>query len=231
MMGPMTGVGREGCLERGLVQSLAAGRCPKDELATAQRHLSECARCRSAVVATASGVRGPGETVVMMRRETPKARAGVKVAAVAVSLLVAGWAWGYGAAPKPAELSRAREVVARAPLEPSAAPANDPVALREATPSPSSEKPAPEVPAAPELPLPVGPTVAVVTSAAVAPVEPPPARRRRNASRVPRPPAAKESAAKESAAKESAKPDDEVDFGIDEPAPRIRKPSIRTTLD
>jgi hypothetical protein len=209
----------------------------------------------------------------MMRRATARAPAGVKVAAVLVSLLVAGWAWGYGSAPKTTEPkatepSGAAEAGDRAAAKAPAAPSDEPLALREPTPRQSLEKltPAPplELPAAQEGDMrngaaqngaaqdgavqvravqngaardaavqvgavqdavpredapPVPPTVSVVTSAAA--VERPRSRRRRKA-----PPAARTRPAVE----EGAKPDEEVDFGIDEPAPRIRK-HVRTTLD
>jgi hypothetical protein len=143
--GVMTGVSREGCLARRLVKSLGAGRCPKEELAMAQRHLSECARCRAAVVAAATGLRGPGETVVMMRRASASAPAGVKVAAVLMSLLVAGWAWGYDSAPKASEPSGATQAGDGA-AQGRAAPSDRAAAVREATPSQSLEKLAPALP-------------------------------------------------------------------------------------
>jgi hypothetical protein len=209
----------------------------------------------------------------MMRRASATAPAGVKVAAVLVSLLVAGWAWGYGSAPqftqpkvtesKATEPPGAAEAGDRAAPEAPAAPSDEPGALREATPRQSLKNLAPalplELPAAQEGDVrseaaqdevvqvravrneaaqdgvvqvravqdgaaredapPVPPTVTVVTSAAA--VERPRSRRRRQA-----PPAART----RPAAEEGAKPDDEVDFGIDEPAPRIRK-HVRTTLD
>lgn len=84
------------CLDRSTLKALAAGRCPPKELRAVQRHLPTCARCRAAVVASAAGVRGPGDTVLLTRRGRGGARTGLKVASVALSLLVVAGAWRYG---------------------------------------------------------------------------------------------------------------------------------------
>jgi hypothetical protein len=87
------------CLDRRTLSALAAGQCPAKDLRAVQRHLPTCARCRAAVVASAAGVRGPGETVVLKRsgvRGGGRGRTVLKVASVAVSLLVVGGAWRYG---------------------------------------------------------------------------------------------------------------------------------------
>jgi hypothetical protein len=87
------------CLDRSTLKALAAGRCPREELRAVQRHLPTCARCRAAVVASAAGVRGPGDTVLLTRPgQGGAARTGLKVASVLVSLLVVGGAWLYGSA-------------------------------------------------------------------------------------------------------------------------------------
>jgi hypothetical protein len=89
---------RKGCLNRPTLLAVARGQCPKERLPLVQRHLASCARCRASVVAAASGIRGPGETVFMHR---PRAadRRWPKRLAVAASLLAAGAAWLYGASP------------------------------------------------------------------------------------------------------------------------------------
>jgi hypothetical protein len=108
----------KGCLGRRTLSAVAAGRCPKYALPAVRRHLSSCARCRAGVVAAASGVRGLGDTVVLERasRALPT---GLKLAAVAVSALVAGGAWLFAASPMPPAASSPSTVVqAQAPSPP-----------------------------------------------------------------------------------------------------------------
>jgi hypothetical protein len=124
------------CLDRPTLKALAEGRCPKSELARVRRHLPNCARCRAAVVAAAAGVRGPGDTVLLTRAGSGgPARTGLKVASVAVSLVVAGAAWRFGvSAPSVSAPSFSATSPALAPASPALAPAS----------------PAPPIPAAPE---------------------------------------------------------------------------------
>src|SRR5688572_29343779 len=114
------------CLDRRTLSALAAGRCPRKELSAVQRHLPTCARCRAAVVASAAGVRGPGDTVLLTRpgqRRGGPARTALKLASVAASVLVVGAAWFYGSAlseaPPPARTS---STPAPATIEPPARP-------------------------------------------------------------------------------------------------------------
>lgn len=100
---------RKGCLDRPTLLAVASGRCPRQRLPEVQRHLSSCARCRASVVAAATGVRGPGETVFMSPRRGTSRR-WPKRLAVAASLLAAAAAWLYGAAP-PGEPAEAAHVV------------------------------------------------------------------------------------------------------------------------
>src|SRR4051812_16659461 len=90
----------KGCLDRRTLATVAAGRCPTHQLSAVQRHLSSCARCRAGVVAAASGDRGLGDTVAQ-ERPSRALRTGLKLAAVAVSVLVAGGAWKYAASAMP----------------------------------------------------------------------------------------------------------------------------------
>lgn len=181
----------------------------------------------------------------MMRRASAKLPASVKVAAVALSLAVAGGAWRYGVTPPLTAPSAPRELEARAALEAREAfapPPGDLPPLRAPDTSVSTETVAQtlpiELPAAPEE-SPRAPHVAVVTSPLA---ERPRGRRRNDASparqRQRRATATKnappdegvaDGVSEESAADEGPT-DDEVDFGIDEP-PRIGRHSIRTTLD
>jgi hypothetical protein len=91
---------RKGCLNRPTLLAVARGQCPKERLPLVQRHLASCAFCRASVVAAASGIRGPGETVYMRRPRVADHR-WPKRLAVAASLLAAGAAWLYGSPPEP----------------------------------------------------------------------------------------------------------------------------------
>ncbi len=156
--------------------------------------------------------------------------AGVKVAAVVVSLAVAGGAWRYGVAPKPTELPGPRTVVAQAPLEVlPAAPKSSP-SLREA--APRSEELAQAQPlGAPAASAEATPSADKKTPAPiVAVVTAPNAERQRSRRRG----NAAAAMPRRSAATGRAKPDElveDVDFGIDEPTPRVLHHVIRTTLD
>jgi hypothetical protein len=120
------------CLKRDAIKALATGRCPKNELEAVRRHLAGCARCRAAVVAAASGRRGPGDTVVL-KRSGGALRTGFKLGAIALSLLVTGAAWRYGAALKSTDSARPRGTQLQAPLQPgSVGAASDPAMLGEA---------------------------------------------------------------------------------------------------
>src|SRR4051812_39472877 len=107
-----------GCLDHRLLSEVAAGRCPKERLAEVQRHLAVCKRCRGAVVAKATGIRGPGDTVLMRRPPPPRSHGALKFLAVAVSLLAVGGAWVFTALPKPTATLRALTVQVKAALQP-----------------------------------------------------------------------------------------------------------------
>jgi hypothetical protein len=109
---------RKGCLNRPTLLAVARGQCPKERLPLVQRHLASCAHCRASVVAAASGIRGPGETV-FMRRPRGAARRWPKWLAVAASLLAATAAWLYGASPpKPPAAIQHTESEVRTALKP-----------------------------------------------------------------------------------------------------------------
>ena|SRR5688572_27749061 len=110
---------RQGCLDRRTLTALATGRCPREKLSLVREHLEGCTRCRAAVVSAATGVRGPGETV-LLRRPVVRDRRGLKRAAVVVSLLAVVAAWGYGASPGPAvvPLSSVQVQAALRPVQP-----------------------------------------------------------------------------------------------------------------
>jgi hypothetical protein len=57
-------------------------------------------RCRASLVAAATGVCGPGQTV-LLRRPVVQDRRWLQRAAVVVSLLAMVAAWGYASAPEP----------------------------------------------------------------------------------------------------------------------------------
>jgi hypothetical protein len=159
------------CLDRRTLSALAAGRCPTKDLRAVQRHLPTCARCRAAVVASAAGVRGPGDTVVLKRSDAVgsgggPARTALKVGSVVVSLLVVGVAWRYGQSSTLAESSPP----AAAPSASLPAAAEASAAVRPSAPLPSETV---EL-AAPLRPTPGVPQVEVrPLDEAVTVVEPP----------------------------------------------------------
>jgi hypothetical protein len=200
----------QNCLDQRTVKSIAAGRCLPKELFEAGRHLPGCARCRAAVVAAASGIRGPGETIVL-KRSSRKGLTWLKVAASLISVLVAGAAWRYGAALRPSLPPRVEAVRVQTALAPAAS--------REASPSPESPAPARGAPA-PE------PIVAVIAAGAGEE----PASRPRGGS--PRLRSARPVTTPRPTAEEPAKPEADYDFGIDAPAPpRIAERILRTTIE
>jgi hypothetical protein len=248
-------VNRE-CLEPRIVKSIAAGRCAMEELDVARRHLADCARCRAAVVAVASGVPGPGETVVMQRAErAPALPNWFKYAAVLVSLLVAGATWRYGAVPKPTAPSPVPEVRREVSVEHAAVlPLQEPSALREddlpstvreiSAPAPISEGVAAVVPrvfpvTAPQEPVAepalaakqasARPMIEDVEAAAVSSSTKRPIPRRREASHSTETGPAD---SQEIPTGEHRPKGDEYDFGIDDPTPaRHHAPAIRQTLE
>jgi len=129
----------ENCLKRDAVKSLAAGRYPKNELVAVRRHLAECARCRAAVVAAASGLRGPGDTVLLKRSEAGTVPTWLKLGVFAVSVLVAGGAWRYGGALKSTDSGRPRGVQVQAPLEAASVSTHREPVMPAGAPAPVSE--------------------------------------------------------------------------------------------
>src|SRR5688572_29996971 len=91
---------RPGCLDRRTLTALATGRCPREKLSQVREHLESCMRCRASLVAAATGVCGPGQTV-LLRRPVVQDRRWLHRAAVVVSLLAMVAAWGYASAPEP----------------------------------------------------------------------------------------------------------------------------------
>jgi hypothetical protein len=251
----------ENCLSRETVKSIARGRSPKKELASARRHLADCPRCRAAVVAAAHGVEGPGDTVLLKRSGGAVSKT-LKVVAVSASILATGAAWRYGTSPK-AEPPRAARALA---LEPAASAAGSteeqparasvsssstwqrsvtvqqlgaPAPEREATPGPAQP---------PDESLGAQPTVRVVSAetneppaatdeywrALSEPVAAPTKRPPRPAPSTTRPAAHSRTrpTSPPAATAKDAKTSDEYDFGIDElPPAKGRSGVIRTTLD
>lgn len=207
----------KGCLHRDQVKAIAAGRCTEPELAVVRGHLADCSRCRAAIAARAGGVRGPGHTVLLERVKAPLPTA-LKVGAVAMSLLAAVTAWRYAAAPQLTSRAPATIIVATA--------RNEPLVRR---PSQSEAVPLPAVSRASVPDAGVGSCDAGVAPAAGLHTDQTPARRR---------PSLKPVESVPSATSLSRTPSkDELDFGIDEPAPEpSTRPTIggrviRTTLD
>jgi hypothetical protein len=178
------------CLDRRTLSALAAGRCPTKDLRAVQRHLPTCARCRAAVVASAAGVRGPGDTVVLKRSDAVGAAGGrtrtvLKVGSVVVSLLVVGGAWRFGqSSPLPEASPPAAAPAASSPAASSPAassPAASSSAASEASPAAHPLEPLPSETvelAAPLRPTPGVPQVEVrpldeSATVATPPVEPP----------------------------------------------------------
>lgn len=136
---------RKGCLDRPTLRAIAAGRCPKDRLREVQRHLTKCTRCRTAVVSAASGVRGPGETVVLKRPSRIVSRA-AKALAVAASVGALGLAWHHTITVEPSAPALAMPVLELPSTETIQA---DVRALH----AEAERAPATEVPVANELPV------------------------------------------------------------------------------
>jgi len=135
-----------------------------------RRHLPTCARCRAAVVASAAGVRGPGDTVLLKRSSEPtRWGAALKVSSVVVSLLVAGAAWRYGA---PAASSQPAPTPAFAQPTPTTSLSDQPASVEPASAQPAQATPAFARPlaATPASTAPESP--ASTTVQVVAPLEP-----------------------------------------------------------
>jgi hypothetical protein len=216
------------CLDPAQIKSIAAGRSTEKELAAVRGHLAECARCRGAVATRAGGFRGAGDTTVLEHREAPLPM-GIRVGAVVFSLLAATVAWHYSGALQRVEPAPST----KAPLTASRhEPASPQPKELEKTPTPDSRESA-VAPVSPPSP-PVADR-AVVADGAVSVVRDP---RLKREDPVPtrRPSRTETRAVRSVPSVEPARneDEDEVDFGIDEPAPGppvVKGRVIRTVLE
>lgn len=210
---------RAACLRRDQILLIASGRSTEQNLTVLRRHLAECGRCRAAVAARAGGVRGPGDTV-LLKREKARLPNGIKIIAVAISLLVVIGAWRYAGAPSAATLA-APAATEPASGEPSSQGQQVGAVETKADPEESfrGQLDAVEPPnsgARPSVTPIVSPAGLYDVEAGERVAAPPPkAARRRRSARAGR--AARTRAESSITPATSA---DEFDFGIDEPAPQ-----------
>jgi len=210
-----------GCLTRAQINTIAAGRCTARALAGIGHHLSACARCRSAIAARAARGRSLGDTVLLKPKRAPLPAA-FKFGAVALSMAAIVAAWRYvgvpSRPPSPIALTYAdsrpsgafeaeREASEVPPLSASAAHplvSSARMALADAGVSQGGSQ-------VPTLP---GPTIATL----------PQFRGRASHPDVSEEPSARRV--------QPATAEDDIDFGIDDPAvPTVGGRRIRTTLE
>jgi hypothetical protein len=139
----------EGCLDRRTLETIAAGRCPIDQVEKLRTHLPRCSKCRAAIVACTGRRPRGGDTVLLSpgqynQPEQPQLalRMGLVVAAL-LSVGIAIWFTTAGA--------NVREVVERS-LRPESSRTPASAAPRSIPPS-SPGAAAPLVPVLPSAPL------------------------------------------------------------------------------
>jgi len=143
----------EGCLDRRTLETIAAGRCPIDQVDKLRAHLPRCSKCRAAIVASTGRRPRGGDTVLLSPGSWPQAeqpQLALRVGLMLVALLSVGIAVWFTTAG-----ANVREVVERS-LRPESArtqPAAPSRSLGTATPSSSSALPAAELPSRLSAPL------------------------------------------------------------------------------
>jgi hypothetical protein len=217
--------------------------------------LAQCGRCRGAVAAAASGVPGPGETVVY-KRAGRRPQMILKYGVALLSVVVAGITWRYGAANPGATVDAdALRLGASLESKPVAPVQEADAELRDLpAPSPSARPPAPDVPRVTPSAASAAPRVSLVTEPNPGSTDTKPTlgtspERRAVAAAVPRPKRQPARLRRGSFAASSipavasqppnvakrAPKDEDFDFGIDEPgaapAPRRSRSRIRATLE
>lgn len=144
----------ESCLDRRTLETIAAGRCPIDQIEKLRTHLPRCSRCRAAIVACTGRRPRGGDTVLLSPGQWPEPeqpRLALRLGLVLVALLSVGIAVWFTTAG-----ASVREVVERS-LRPESARAPSAASTSSSSPQPASRQPslgpgAPLLPSAPLLP-------------------------------------------------------------------------------
>jgi hypothetical protein len=125
----------EGCLDRRTLETIAAGRCPIDQVDKLRTHLPGCSRCRAAIVASTGRRPRGGDTVLLSPgqwQQPEQPQLAFRVGLIVLALLSVGIAVGFTTAG-----ANVREVVQRLLLPEENAGATAPASTSRGTPTPS----------------------------------------------------------------------------------------------
>ena len=101
----------DGCLDRRTLETIAAGRCPIDQVEKLRTHLPRCSKCRAAIVASTGRRPRGGDTVLLAPgqwQEPDQPQLALRVGLIVVALLSVGIAVWFTTAG-----ANVREVVER----------------------------------------------------------------------------------------------------------------------